>query len=147
MGVDPDDAARLAGRCAQPRERAERDRVVAAQHERQRPLRDDVPDERRERGARLEDLGEEARALVADRERLGLGHDEVAPVDDAAAERRQPLLETGVADRGRSHVHAASTLSEVERRADDGHGPGRRGHGTGGYPPVRSRAHPGAAIG
>ena len=37
MGVDPDDAARLAGGCAQPSERAERDRVVAAQHERQRP--------------------------------------------------------------------------------------------------------------
>ena len=76
---------------------------------------------------------EVAGPLVADRERLGLVRDDVAAVAGDDADRGQPLLEARVADRGRAHVDAAPALAEVERRADDGDGPGAR-HGRAAYP-------------
>ena len=73
---------------ARPGERADRDRVVAAEHERPGALAHGLLDERRELGAGLEDLGQVPRPLVGERERLGLGRDDVAAVGDG--ERRSP---------------------------------------------------------
>ena len=100
------------------------------------PADDDLGDGRRQPRARVEDLVEVARALVADRERLGLVGDDVAAVAGDDADRSQALLEARVADRRRAHVDAAPALSEVERRADDGDGPGAR-HGRAAYCPAR----------
>ncbi len=69
--VDPDHAAGLPRRGGEAGERADRDRVVAAEHERPRAFAHGLLDQRRERRAGLEDLGEEARALVYERESLG----------------------------------------------------------------------------
>ena len=129
VGVDPDHAAGLAGGPPQARERAQGNRVVPAQHEGQGFLGDDVRDEPREARAGVEDLGEKPRPFVADGERLGLAGREVAPVDHRAPERPKALLEPGVADRGGAHVDAAPSLAEVERRADDRHGPRSGTHG------------------
>ena len=81
MRVDPDHAAGLARGRGEAGERADRDRVVAAEHEGQRTVAHRLLDERGERGAGLEDLGEEPRPLVGERERLRLGRDDVAAVE------------------------------------------------------------------
>jgi hypothetical protein len=69
VGVDPEHAADPADR-GEPAERAERDRVVAAEDERGRADAGLLRDRGRDPGARLLDLGQEARALVAERRRL-----------------------------------------------------------------------------
>ena len=66
------------------------------------------------------DLREKARALVAERGRLGNGGLDVPLVTYDVAETHKALLETRVPDRGRPHVDTAATLAQVERRADDG---------------------------
>ena len=119
MRVDPDHAAGLARGRREAGKGPDRDRMVAAEHEGQRTVPRRLLDERGERGAGLQDLGQEPRPLVHERERLRLGRDDVAAVEDGERDLRQPLLEPGVADRRRAHVDAASGLAEVERRADD----------------------------
>ena len=89
--------------------------MVATEHERHRAARGDLLHDRREARTGVEDLRQEAGALVLDRERLGLRCQDVPAVDDRASERREPLLESGVADRGRPHVDAAAALPEIER--------------------------------
>ena len=117
--VDPDHAARLARGRRESGKRPDRDRMVAAEHEREGALPHRLLDERGELRARLEDLRQEPRPLVLERERLGLGRDDVAAVRHGEPDLREPLLEPGVADRRRAHVDAAARLAEVERRADD----------------------------
>ena len=124
MGVDPEDAAGAAPR-REPAERPERDRVVAAEHERQTALLDRAGDERGDLLAGGDDLGQEADPIVADGRGLGHCGLDVPPVRDGAAELGQPRLEPCVADRGRPHVDAAPSGAEVERRSDDGD---RRAH-------------------
>ena len=119
MGVDPDHAAGLPGSGGEAGERPDRDRVVAAEHERPRALAHRLLDQRRELRAGLEDLRQVPRPLVDERERLGLRRDDVAAVGDGEADLGQPLLEPCVPDRRRAHVDAAPGLAEVERRADD----------------------------
>ena len=120
MRVDPHDAAR-AMRLRHPDERAERDGVVAAEHERQRAAAGRSRDELREAVAEVEDLAEVAGVLVAHVRRLDDRRDDVAAVGDAHAELvRELLLEARVADRGRAHVDAAPPRAQVERGADDG---------------------------
>ena len=135
--VDPDHAARLPCRGGEAGERADRDRVVAAEHERPRAFAHGLLDQRRERRAGLEDLGEEARALVHERERLGHRRRDVAAVGDREPDLGQPLVEPRVADRRRAHVDAAPGLAEVERCADDRDG---TLHGAKPYSPGRSYA-------
>ena len=116
--------------------------MVATEHERHRAARGDLLHDRREARTGVEDLRQEAGALVLDRKRLGLRCQDVPAVDDRASERREPLLESGIADRGRPHVDAAAALPEIEGRADDRHGTGRGGHGSGGYPAATTRCMP-----
>ena len=117
--VDPERRARAA-RLRHPAERAHRDRVVAAEHERQVPLPDRLVDERGDPLARLLDRAEVAGVRGRPRRspRARPTRD-VAPVDDRPAERADALVEARVADRGRAHVDAAPALAQVERGADD----------------------------
>ena len=127
VGIDPDHAARLscgggeAGEGARSRSHGRR-RARAGSA----PSRTESSTSAASARAGLEDLGQVARALVVQRERLGLGCDDVAAVGDGVADLRQPLLETRVADRRRAHVDAAPRLAEVERGTDDRDG---RRHG------------------
>ena len=127
MGVDPDDATGQPVSCREPAERPQRDRVVAPEHERDGSGRDRLTDEPGDPSAGLEDLGEVARALVAERGRLLHGGLHVAAVLDLVAKPAKPLFQTRVADRRRSHVDTATPLAEIERGADDRDSP--PGHG------------------
>ena len=110
-------------------ERAERDRVVAAEDERQGAAADRRLDERGDAVAQVEDLGEVARPVVAHRGLLGHRRLDVAEILDVDPERvLEVTAEPGVADRGRPHVHAAAAGPEVERGADDGDLAGGRLH-------------------
>ena len=104
---------------ARPASVPDRDRVVAAEHERPRALAHGLLDERRELRAGVEDLREVARALVHERERLRHRRDDVAAVGDGKPDLGQPLVEAGVADRRRPHVDTAPGLAEVEGCTDD----------------------------
>ena len=80
-------------------ERADRDRVVAAEHERHGAAAARLLDERGHALARAHDRLEVARPRIADLGRLRQAHVDVAPVDALAAEARDPLLQAGVPDR------------------------------------------------
>ena len=102
-----------------PTERAERDRVVAAEDERQRPAAGRIRDELGQPVAEVEDLREVTRVLVTHVRRLHDRRDDVARVVDLDAEfLRELLVEARVADRGRPHVDAAPARAEIERSAD-----------------------------
>ena len=85
MRVDPDDAAWTA-HLRHPDERAERDGVVAAEHERQGTAPGGSRDKRRQAVAEIEDLAEVAGVLVAHVRGLDDRRDDVAGVGDV--ERR-----------------------------------------------------------
>jgi len=115
--VDPEGSAGTA-RLRHPTECPHRDRVVAAEHERQELLADRLLDERRDPLARLLDRPEVAGVDAALVDRFRHGRADVAPVVDRTPERADADVELGVADRRGPHVDAAATLSEVERRTD-----------------------------
>ena len=122
MGVDPEDAAGPAPR-REAAERAERDRVVAAEHERQAALLDRAGDERGDLLAGGDDLGQEAHARRPPT--VDASATAVWTLPQSETERPsagQPRLEPRVADRRRPHVDTAPAGAEVERRADDGDG-------------------------
>jgi hypothetical protein len=58
-------------------------------------------------------------ALVAGAFRFRDRDVEIALVDHLAAQRRNLAIESGNAERGRSHVDAVPSRAEVERHADD----------------------------
>ena len=117
--VDPDDAAGPVHR-RHSDERAERDRVVTAEHERCLTSQARLLDELRDAIAQREDLRQEARAIVSHRRRLGYRRLDVAEIVGVDAERvREMLLEPRVANRRGAHVNPAAAGSEVERRADE----------------------------
>ena len=103
----------------EPAERPHRDRVVAAEHERQRSLLERQLDEAGDAAARRLDLRQVARALVRLGRRLQHRRLDVAPVQAVVADPGQPLVQAGVADRRGAHVDAAPAGAEVERRTDD----------------------------
>jgi hypothetical protein len=119
VGIDPQHGAGPAGGGREAAEGAQRDRVVAAEHDRQAPLPHRVADAPGDALAGAAYLRQEARPRIAARRRLGHGGLDVAPVRAVAPERGQPLLETRVADRRRAHVDAAAAGTEVERCTDD----------------------------
>ena len=93
--------------------------MVAAEHERHRPL---VERRKRRLIYLLADLGDVADVflvLVAELLRFGNGRRKIALVDHRVTERRDLLAETGNAQRGRSHVDPPSSAAEVEGYADD----------------------------
>jgi hypothetical protein len=92
--------------------------VVAAEDERELVGLARALDDAGDALARCLDLAEEAGALVPLLGRLGDVGRDVAAVDDLQIERREPLREPRVANRGRPHVDTAATCAEVERRAD-----------------------------
>ena len=100
-------------------EHAQRDRVVAAQHQRQLAglaARCDVVGDL---AADVEDLVEVLGMRVALGQPLdrALGHR--AEIANADAQLREPPHEPGVADRRRTHVDTAPPLPEVERCSQD----------------------------
>ncbi len=101
-----------------PAERAERDRVVAAEDERQRAFARGASHFRGDPLARPPDFREEPRALAPGRNGLGESGGDVAEIRHLEAERLDPWAEIGVPDRGRAHVDAAPAGAEIERRAD-----------------------------
>ena len=111
-------------------ERADRDRVVAPEDERQGAVRHRGRDEPRNPLARSDDLRKKARVLRAHLGRLGDGRLDVSPVFARPAEASDPVVEPRIADSGRAHVDATPARAEVERRSDYGHGlVGLHGHG------------------
>ena len=117
--VEPEDAA-AAVRRRQATDRADGHRVVAAEHERHRARLGGAPHERRNPFARAQHGQQVARVRLADLGCFGDSGLDVAPVLDSSPDLREPRVETCVPDRRRSHVDAATSLSEVERRADHG---------------------------
>ena len=120
MRVEPEHAADAA-RTREPAERSQRDRVVAAEHERQRALLEREADEPGDAATGRLDLRQVARARVRLLGRLLHGRLDVAPVEDVVADPVEPVVEARVADRGRAHVDASAARAEVERGSDDRH--------------------------
>ena len=86
--VDPEHAAdSVHGR--EPAQRSQRDRVIAAENERERTARGHLRNTRRDELAGVVDLRQEAGALVAERCRLGHRRRDVALVPDGVAETRR----------------------------------------------------------
>ena len=117
VGVDVENAARPVHRGQRP-QRAERDRVVAAEHEREGALLQRLVHEPGDLLADRLHLGQKARMLVTQTGRLDDRGRDVAPVVDLEPHLRQTPVESRVADRGGAHVDAAAAGTEVERRAD-----------------------------
>ena len=118
VGVDPDHASRPV-HAVQPAERPERDRVVAAEDDRNRPVAGGIRHELGDVSARLLDLRQEAGVLVAGVDGLRHRRADVAAVGVGIAEALDPGVEPGVADRGRAHVDTAAPGPEVEGGPDD----------------------------
>ena len=116
--VDPEHATLPVHR-RETSERPERNRVVAAEDQRQRATRCHLGHARRDQLARVVDLGKEARSFVPDRGRLRHGRLDVPLVAHRVPETDEALLEPRVPDRRRPHVDAPSPLPEVERGTDD----------------------------
>jgi hypothetical protein len=108
-------------RLAQTRERAERDRVVAAEHDRHEACARVVRDESSDSLTRRLDLRKEAGLLVAYCGGFRHGSLDVPAIDDLVAELSDPGGEACIANRRRTHVNAAAAGAEVERRTDNGH--------------------------
>ena len=120
--VDPDQAdppVAAAHEIRGGRNRAGREAVVAAEHERHAALL-----ESRERRlvqplADLRDLADVLLLRVAGGLDFRDRRDEIALVDDRHAERGQAFAEAGNPERGGSHVDAAAVAAEIQRHADD----------------------------
>jgi hypothetical protein len=120
VSVDPEHAARPGG-AREAAERAECDRVVPAENERQPALVMRVLDQLSDTTTRGQDVAEKPNALVTHVRRLGDSGLNVPEVDALAAELLDAGRETLVTDRGGSHVHAAAARPEIEGSADHGH--------------------------
>jgi CheY-like chemotaxis protein len=119
--VEPQHPAGPTG-ASQPAERAERDGVVAAEHQRQVPVLHSSGDEAGDALARGLDLAEIAHTLVAHGDRLGHGRLDVAEIDVAQAELCDPVVEACIPNGRRAHVHPAAPGPEIETGADDSDG-------------------------
>ena len=104
-------------------EGAQRDRVVAPEHEGQEVVLDRVRHVVRDALTGLLDLRQEADTLIADGARLRDGRHHVAPVEAAPAELLDPRLETRIADCRGAHVDSTPTCAEVEPGPDHRHRP------------------------
>src|SRR5262249_52717808 len=116
--VEPDDAAEALG-TTEPAERPERDRVVAAEDERDRAVMGRLGNEFGDVAAGLPGLGEEPRMLVPGVDRFRHGGADVPTVVHLVSEPLDSVVQAGVADRGRAHVHASAPGAQVESGADD----------------------------
>jgi hypothetical protein len=105
--------------------------VVSPEHERQIAVSRGAFDERCDPRPRLLDLRQEAGTFVLDLGRFRNGRFDVAEIDGLVADLSQTRLEPRVADRGRAHVHTATTRAEIERGADHGDFVNRWLHGWG----------------
>jgi hypothetical protein len=91
VGVEPKHPSRPGG-ARQPSEGPERNRVVAAEGERHKPVSDRPRHESGNPATRLLDLREKSHSLVANRTSLGDGRLHVAPVLTAPAELFDPRV-------------------------------------------------------
>jgi hypothetical protein len=99
----------------EPAERAERDRVVVAEDDRDPVVVERRADELGDPFARRSDRRQEARARVVLGRRLRDGGGDVPAIHAVHAERGEPLLEPRVLDRRGTHVDAPPAGSQVER--------------------------------
>jgi hypothetical protein len=122
VGVEPDRPDRLGGR--RPRNRADRHRVVAAEHQRRLARRE----RRFDRFGQLRTdrfrLLEELRCAGSERPRfgvalLGVRGPDVARLDRLDIRRPELVGEPGIPDRRRPHVDAPSVGPVVGRRTDE----------------------------
>ena len=120
--IEPEHAAGP-GRRRHPADRPDRDRVIAAEDQRDEPAGARPRDERCDALAGALDRRQVAGVRIAGVGRLGDVDLDVAPVDADAPEPRDPLLEAGVADRRGPHVHPTPPGPEIQPSADHGHGP------------------------
>ena len=120
--VEPDhaDALRLlaemrgdAGR------RADRDRMIAAENERQQVFVESFPDHFGEAFAGLGNFVEIFRVFLAVVLLFGLADRHIADIFHLAAQLFQARLQAGDAKGGRAHVHAAAAGAQVHRHTDD----------------------------
>ena len=119
MCVDPEHPAGPQ-RLREAAERADRDGVVAAEHERKAPAGHRGGHEASDPLAGREDLRQEASVLVPHLRRFGDGRVDVPAVLAGTAEALDPRVEARIADRRRPHVHPAAPRAEVEWRPDHG---------------------------
>jgi CheY-like chemotaxis protein len=105
--------------------------MVATKHERCLAAQPRLLDELRNAVAQRENLRQEARGVIVDRERLCNRRLNVAEIvrDDVQGFRKM-LRKPRVTDRGGAHIDASPTRAEIERSSDQSHVPlGLRAHG------------------
>ena len=129
MRVDPERSARAMCAC-HPSERAERDRVITPEHERQVTLPDSTVDMAGNALAHRTNLREESCAFVTRLCCFGSRGLDIAEIDRLVTDLLQPRIQTGIANGRRSHVNTAPPGAEVERRTDYGDLVTRRLHGS-----------------
>ena len=98
---------------------ADRDRMVAAEHKRHHVLIERLADDFAEALARLRNLAEILRVLLAVVLLFRLPHGDVADILDLPAKLLQPLMQAGNAQRRRPHIDAAAARAQVHRHPDD----------------------------
>ena len=117
--VDPDGAAGAVD-LTQACERSQGDRVVTTQHDRNeivpRRARNELGDPLRG----FLDLGQKAGALVPGLRCLRHRSLDVSQIHVLVPQLVEAGSQTGIPDRGRTHVNATATGPQVEIRADDG---------------------------
>src|SRR5262249_16406688 len=102
------------------RDRAHRDRVVAAEDDGNPALARDGVDLVAQRLARRQDLAQVLEATIPGALGFRDRHLQVAGVFDLMAQLADAIVDVGQAERGRAHVDAAATGSQIERHADEG---------------------------
>jgi hypothetical protein len=118
VGVDPQHTAGLRA-VDETAERAERDRMVAAEDERHPPFVPRSSDLFGDPFAGTQDLAEVARPSVTDRRGLRDRGLHVPQIGAVAPQLTDPRLQLRIADRRGAHVHTPPAGTEIERRADD----------------------------
>ena len=126
MGIEPENSARP-GR-GEPAERADRDRVVAAENQRDEAFLTNSLDLGRDPRAGVQDLVQEARLLGAARPGLREGRLDVASILDVDPGAGELSVQAGIANRRWAHVDAAAPCAEIESGSHDRHAYRRHGH-------------------
>jgi hypothetical protein len=93
--------------------------MISAEDERQETLFKGMLGDFREAAAGFGDFAQILGVLFTEVLFFGLLHGDVADVVDLMAELLQARQEAGYAERGRTHVNAATALAEIHRHADD----------------------------
>ena len=118
--IKPSFSPRRRKNCETPRDRSHRDGMIAAEHQRELAGAQRAIHHLRHQRVQVSAicgryLARECPSGVA----FALDHRNVAEVFHFIAQRREPPIEIGHAHGRGTHVDAAPSLAEIERRADD----------------------------